>query len=307
MGVTHFPHGLASFGIPVIGTVFATGNVFFVDNGHSLASDNTSSGGHAVPFSSMDYANGRCTANNGDIVFVMPGHTETVTAAAGLDLDTAGVTWIGVGQGSARPTVNFTTDTGADMDVDAANITMYNFLFTGGVDALTGPIDVNAADFKMIHCETRDVTGQATDFIVTDANADRLLLDGWVHRGAAADGADSAINMIGGDDITIRNFDIYGNFDNGAIESITTANVRISIHDGSIWTEGAEDLAVVLLTGSTGRLGPNIYIRLQDDAANIDECIVGDALHYFDNIYIVNADAEKAMLTPITATTDAIV
>lgn len=40
----------------------------------------------------MDYANGRCTANNGDVVFVQAGHTETVTAAAGLDLDVAGVT-----------------------------------------------------------------------------------------------------------------------------------------------------------------------------------------------------------------------
>jgi hypothetical protein len=58
-----------------------------------------------------------------------------------------------------------TTATTADMDVDAANITVSNLLFTGGVDELAGPIDINAADFTMINCETRDVTGQAVDFI----------------------------------------------------------------------------------------------------------------------------------------------
>lgn len=307
MGLTNYPHGVASFGIPVIGTVFATGNVFFVDSGHSLAVDAKGHGTHARPFATMNYADNQCTANNGDIVFVMPGHTETVSAAAGLSLGTAGVTWIGVGFGNARPTVNFTTAVGADMDVDAANIVMYNFLFTGGVDALTGPIDVNASDFKFIHCETRDVTGQGTDWIVADANADRMLIDGWVHRGAAADGGDSALLMLGGDDIIVRNFEIYGNFDTGAIENITAAVVRIQIYNGYIWSAASEDLAIVLLTGGTGRLGPNIYIRLNDDAANIDECIVTDAGHVFDDVYIVNADAEKAMLTPRTATTDAIV
>ena len=119
---------------------------------------------------------------------VKAGHTETVTAAAGLALDVAGITIIGLGNGSNRPTVNFTTAVGADMDVDAANITISNFLFTGGIDALTGIIDVNAADFSMINCETRDVTGQMTDCIVADANADRMLIDGWAHRGAAAAG-----------------------------------------------------------------------------------------------------------------------
>ena len=96
------------------------------------------------------------------------------------------------------------------MDVDAANITVANLLFTGGIDALAGPIDINAADFSMINCETRDVTGQATDFIVTDAAANRLYIDGWVHRGAAAAGAETAISIVGGDGATVKNFWIDG-------------------------------------------------------------------------------------------------
>jgi len=292
-----FPGGLVGQGFLMAGTpITTTGNIFFVDSGGSNAADSPSHGGAPdKPFATWDYAVGQCTANNGDVIVLMPGHTETVTAAAGLALDVAGITCIGIGHGSDRPTVNFTTATGADMDVDAANVTISNVLFTGGVDALTGPIDINAADCRLLNIETRDVTGQATDFIVTDANADRLLIDGWRHIGAAADGADTAISIVGGDDIVIRNFDLYGNFDQGAIENVTTAAVRIQIHDGHIFTDAAEDLAIALVATTTGRVGPNIYIRLQDDAANITEAVAADDCQFFDPIYISNADNERGL------------
>ena len=297
-----FPNGLINQGLPVLNTY--GGNVFWVD---SNGGGNGNPGTYIKPFASIDYAVGRCTANNGDYIMVKAGHTETVTAAGGLDIDVAGITIVGLGNGSDRPTVNFTTVVGADMDIDAANITIQNFLFTGGADALTGPIDINAADCKLLNIETRDVTGQTTDFIVTDANADRLLIDGWIHRGAAADGADSAITIVGGDDIEIKNFNLYGNFDQGAIENVGTAAVRINVHDGYIWTEGAEDLAIVMAAATTGAIGPNIYIRLQDDAQNITEATVGAACHFFQPISLVNADGESSLFTNITASTDAIV
>ena len=260
-------------------------------------------------FATIDDAVGACDANAGDIILVMPGHTETVTAAGGLSLDVAGITIVGLGTGSLRPTVNFTTVVGADMNVDAANITIKNILFTGGKDALTGPIDINAADCKLIDIETRDVTGQATDFIVTDANADRLLIDGWVHRGASAAGADTAISIVGGDDITIKNFNIYGNFAVAAIENVTTAAVRINIGGGNgwnyIWTENAADVAVKLVATATGFVGPNIAARLQDDAANITEAFVGADAQFIQPIAIVNGDGESSMNTNIAASTDA--
>lgn len=312
MSLTHFPNGLTSFGVPVLGAgpMIVTGNVYFVDSGHAAAEDTPAGGTHDRPYATMDYANGRCTANNGDLVIVMPGHTETVIAAAGLDLDTAGVTWIGIGSGDNRPTVNFTTAVGADMDVDAANITMCNFLFTGGIDALTGPIDVNAADFQLLNCETRDVTGQATDWIVTDANADRLLIDGWVHRGAAAAGADTAITIVGGDNITIIPKFIDGNFAVAAIENVTTAAVNLQVFGSATYpayirNRNAVDVIVTAVATTTGRMGPFINARLTDNAANITEAFVGADMEFFQPINIVNADGESSMQTNITATTDA--
>lgn len=307
MGLTHYPDGVSSFGMPVLGgPLMTTGQVFFVDSGHSMASDSVGHGTVDRPYATINYAVGKCFANNSDHIVVMPGHTETISGASALLADVAGVTIVGVGYGAARPVLSFTA-TSSTFDVTAASLTMNNFLLTGDVDAIVTMMNVSAADCTLRNIETRDVTGQMTDCITSDANADRLLIDGWVHRGAAADGGDHALILNGGTDQEIKNFALYGNFDEGAIEAETAATVRTRIHDGLIWTEGAEDLAIIMLTASTGVIGPNLQIVLQDDAANIDECLVGDAMYYVDPIYIVNAVAEKAYLTPITASSDAIV
>lgn len=300
-----FANGVSIRGLPVLNSY--AGNVFWVDSG---AGSNGNDGSLNRPFATIDYAVGRCTANNGDIICVKPGHTETVTAAGGLALDVAGITLLGFSSGSDRPTINFTTAVGADMNVDAANITMINFLFTGGVDALTGPIDVNAADFSMLECETRDVTGQAVDFIVTDANADRLFISGWVHRGAAAAGADTAITIVGGDDITIIPKFIDGNFAVAAIENVTTAAVNLQVfgsgdYPAYIRTRNAADVIFTAVATTTGRVGPNLNARLADDAANITEAFVGADMEFFQPINIVNADGQSSLQTNITASTDA--
>lgn len=303
--MTSYPNGFAN-GVSireVPALVTFAGKVFWVDSNNG---SNGNKGTQSRPFASIDYAVGRCTANKGDVIMVMPGHVETVTAAAGLALDVAGIRLIGIGAGSNRPTVNFTTATTADMDVDAANITMVNFLFTGGIDALAGPIDVNAADFSLLGCEYRDVTGQATDVIIADANADRLLIDNYFHNGASAAGANSAIALIGMDNPVIRNFKIVGNFAVSAIDMRTTAVVDCDISDGYIWTKNAADLCIKdTITASTGKLGPNLFFMLTDNAANITESITAATCHQFDPIYVCNLAGEKAMLINTTASTDA--
>ena len=304
--MSNFPNGFAN-GISVRGMPLLSsypGKVFWVDSG--------APGGKGTferPMATIDAAVALCTANNGDIIVVKPGHVETVSAAAGLALDVAGIAVIGMGSGSMRPTVNFTTVVGADMNIDAANITIANILFTGGFDALTGPIDINAADCTLLNIETRDVTGQATDFIVTDDNCDRLMISGWLHRGAAAAGADTAITLVGGDDWIIENFWIYGNFAVAAIENVTTQANRVRIGGGVspnyIWTENAADVAITMKSDSTGFIGPNINVMLQDNAANITEALVGAAMQFMQPLNICNLAGESSMQTNITASTDA--
>lgn len=292
-----------------------SGSVFFVDSGGGGA-DATAAGTFEEPFLTMNYADTRAAANNGDVVFVKAGHVETVTAAAGLDLNTAGVTWIAEGVGASRATVNYTTAVGADMNIDGANITMRNFLFTGGIDALTGPIDVNAADFQLLDCEWRDVTGQVVDCIVADANADRLLVDGFYFQGALTAGSaaaetNSCIVLTGNDRPRIVNSTFVGRIGIACIECRTTAVVMlecmrckfVNLDNRVVGTAGVaiEDV----ITGSTGFIGPDIEIYLQTDGANITEAITGATFRLVDPIYVVNANNEKALLINWTASADA--
>lgn len=310
MGLTNFPHGVSSFGIPQIGAgafpFTTTGSVFFVHNGTGVNSPGRGTSPD-TPLASLDYAVGRCAASKGDVIYAMPGHVETVSAAGGLDLDIAGISIIGLGSGSLRPVVNFTTATTADMDVDAANVTIINVVFAAGVDALVAPIDINAADCSLFNIETRDTTGsyQTVDWIVTDANANRLKIDGWVHRGATDAGADSAISIVGGDGIWIDNFDIDGNLAVAAIETVTTdsTNLKIGCHSTAnyIRTRNANDIAITATSATTGAVN-NILIRLADDATNVTECIVGADMNYGLNIAVFNADGERAQAWDGTAT-----
>jgi hypothetical protein len=306
-----YPHGFAGGvnvrGLPLLNTY--AGNVFWVDSG---TGSNGNKGTFDRPFATIDYAVGKCTANNGDVIMVKPGHAETVIAAAGLDLDVAGITIIGLGTGSDRPTVTFSTATSADMDVDAANITVMNILFKNGINNLTAPIDVNAANFRMIDCETydNDTDKHCDDFILTDANADGLYIEGWVHNAQSGlTGAQTAISIVGGDNITIIPKWIVGDFATACIENVTTACTNLQVFGSAnfpayLRTENTADVIFTAVSTTKGRVGPFINARLQDDSNNITEAFVGADMEFFQPINIVNADGESSLQTNITASTD---
>lgn len=300
-----FGGGLTVQNMPILNAY--AGQVFWV---HS-AGGSTGAGTFNSPFSTLTAALARCVSNRGDTIMIKAGHAESIIAAAGIAITKIGVTIIGLGNGSNRPTFTFTTAAGADIDIDAANVTMQNLLFVAGVDALTGPIDVNAADFTMIGCETRDVTGsyQTVDWIVADAEADRMMILDHVHRGATDAGADTWLTVGGADDVTIVPRYIDANFAVAAIEN-TAAAANLTVygrgdHPAIMRNRNAADVIVTAHASTTGTQGPNIYARLADNAANITEAFVGAAMVFHQPISIANLAGEVGMQTNITASTDA--
>lgn len=304
MVMTNFPDGVSSFGMPVVGQGVPIARAYrFVC---STYGSNGNEGTLESPYATIDYAIGKCTASRGDTIIVMPGHTETVTAAGGIALDVAGVNIIGIGEGSIRPTVNFTTVVGASMTISAANCLVKNILFTGGIDALTNPISISAADVTLDGCEWRDVTGQATDVILTTAAANRLKIVNHRHDGATAAGGASAIAIVGGDRIRIENCRFDGNFSVGCIDIRTTATTDLEVTKVWARTRNAADIFLVdTITASTGMIGPDIHVFVNDHAANVTEALTGATMVYFQPINIVNLAGEVAMQTNIPATTDA--
>lgn len=303
---SNYPNGFAGGvtvrNVPVLNIY--PNKVFWVDSVHG---SDGNKGTFDRPFATIDYAVGMCTASVGDCIYVKAGHVETITAAAGLALDVAGITLVGLGNARNRPKINFTTAVGASMKVSAANITMSNFWFTGGIDALTGPINVDAADFTLTDWTYTDVTGQCTDCVLTTANASRMELANFEYDGDTAAGTNAAIAIVGGDGIKIHDFIMDGNFAVGGIDIRTTATTDLKVWNvPSFRTRNSADIFLVdTITASTGTVGPNLNLRLQDNAANITEACTGATFVYFQPINIVNLAGESSMQTNITASTDA--
>jgi hypothetical protein len=318
MPLTNFDNGITSFGIPVLGGggPFTTGNVFFVGSTVSSAVDSTSAGkGPDVPFATIDYAIGQCTANNGDVIIAMPGHSETISAAGGITADVAGVSIIGVGRGDDRPTISFTA-TASTYVVSAASHRLENVILTGDIDAVATMFSISAADCELINIETRDVTGQMTSCITTAAGADRLLIDGYVHRGAAAAGGANCLELDGANDgVTVRNFWIDGNFSTSAIVNGSGTMTNLSIYgdrQSYVRNRNSADVIFTAVATTTGNFGPNVNCRIADNAANIDEAIVGADMQFYGPIQIVNLDGESSFVSAVgtynagfTASTDA--
>lgn len=304
-----FADGVSIRGLPVVNT--HAGRVYYVNNSsvlplNGVGGSNSNDGSYLKPFSTIAYAVSKCTAGRGDVVMVMPGHVETVSTAAGLDLNVAGVSVVGLGNGSSRATVNLTA-TAAYVALSAANCSLVNVLITGGIDAVVKAVSVSAADCVISRCEVRDVTGQMTDGVVTTAAANRLKILNHVHDGAAAAGTNAAIALVGGDRIEITVNYMVGNFAVGGIDVRTTATTNLAVHDVVVFrTVNAADIFLIdTITASTGQIGPNINIRLQDNAANITEAITGATFVVMDPVYVCNLAGEKAMLINWTASTDA--
>jgi len=123
---------------------------------------------------------------------------------------------------------------------------------------------------------------------------------------AAAGGANSAISIGSSDDVHIHDCYIYGNFAVGAIDFRTAASARVNIHDCKIWTANAADIAIVdTITASTGFIGPNLYLMLAQNAANVTEACTGATFQYYSPILVTNLAGEQGMAIDITTTTDA--
>lgn len=250
-----FPQGLTIRGVP-IHTGFP-GQVFWVSNSTALlpsqrGGSDGNKGTFNSPFATIDYAIGQCTANRGDIIFVKPGHAETVSSAGAIAADVAGVAIVGLGVGSTRPTITFDTATTAAIAVSAANVALKNLILTANFADIVAPITLTTAKYFTLEGCYIKATATNMNFLnvidtdATTANADGLsVLDNkWIEPDLATL---SMVNMDG-----------------------TNADVQIS---GNFVQLGVNNNKAALLTIATGKICTNMQMldnrvyRLNTDTA----------------------------------------
>jgi hypothetical protein len=158
-----FKDGISIRGVPITQT--HPGKVFWVSNSSALlpnqkAGSDGNDGSFNAPYSTISKAISQCTASRGDVIFVKPGHAESITAAAGLILSKAGIAIVGLGIGGTRPTITFTTADTATITVTASNVSVQNILFVGGYLNVATCFSIAnaqvAKDFVVDNCEFRD-------------------------------------------------------------------------------------------------------------------------------------------------------
>ena len=277
----------------------STGERWYVDSGAAGAADSVGAGKDPdVPFKTLDFAIGQATANNGDIIYVMPGHAETITADSGVDIDVAGLKIIGLGWGGDRPTFTFDTAVTADFKLAAANTRVSNLLFLAGIDALTGPIEISAADCALIDCEYRDDGGnnyETTDVVLLLTAAHRCLIDGLrfvSDGGAGGTQIESVINLVSADECEIRNCFIMCDGAKGCIED-QTASKGLYIHDNHLESSHGNDICITLHADSTGEVSRNFCKILTD--TQVTWITTATDVGLFEN-YGVNLDGETGKI-----------
>lgn len=196
-----YPNGNEGIGQAMVASIADTSGVdttgrIFIVNGSAEANANEIRAifqsipypdGTPTVYGTLTLALAACVAGRGDLVYIAPGHTETTAAAAGINVNVAGVNIIGCGAGTSRPTFTSATSVAASFDVTAANVTIRNIVSVCGIDAQTAMHNVTATDVSFIGCEFRTNSGTvgAVLGILTAATSDRLTISGCRFLGPA--------------------------------------------------------------------------------------------------------------------------
>jgi len=280
------------------------GSTFYVNSSVTGAADTAGRGRTPnTPLNTIDFAVGLCTDSKDDLFIVGAGHTETIVADSGIDVDIIGVTILGMGRGARRPTISFTTDVGADFKLAAANVRIENLLFqNGGIDALASPIEVSAAHCEIVDCEYQDLNESNIDCLgvidVTSAG-DRVIIDGFVHIGTSDATVDCIAIAATATGPMIINCYITGTFTAGCIVlGNTTELVRVG-NNLLLNTHGIDVCISITTNTCTGFIYDNLMEIATD--AQLTAITVNNDCSLFDN-FLVNVDAESGVLQGTVST-----
>ena len=245
MSLTDFPNGLSSFGMPML--PMTTGDVFFVSS--DTGGDGNDGTSPDSPRATLDSAIGLCTADKGDMIVIMPGHTENIATASAITNDVAGINVIGLGNGSLRPKFSFTAAAATHV-ISAGNTLFKNIQWEANFADVAVGLDVSGVD---------NLTFEDCWFTEAGTNLNFLNL----------------IDLAtGADNFTIKNCDfIGGDASNDAFIS-GVAHSGFYISDSRFYANVAQTAAHGLIV-SSGNV-TNVEIKDCSFRSNVDGAIFID-------------------------------
>jgi hypothetical protein len=273
------------------------GEVFFVGSAVTGAADTAGMGRNPdKPFATLDYAIGKCTAGQGDVIYVLPGHTETFTATNGFDADVAGIAIIGLGWGASRPTFTL-DDTDAQVNIGAASVRVENLRFVAGISAVVAAVQVEGkTDVMFRNCEWYwgGVTGD--DLVLAlelEAGSHRAIIEGcrFLAEPAVA-GAAAAIKCTGkSDNVVVRQCEFMGDYSTACALG-DTASEGLMFLDNLVHNTDAAEPYLEVAAATTGVISGT---RGLAGGATIAANAVAAAMAHCEN-YVANTTGTIAII-----------
>jgi hypothetical protein len=288
---------------------YSTGTYFFVHSG--TGSDGNTGRTKDRPLATVDAAIGKCTAGKNDVIRVMPGHAETVTATS-IALDVEGISIIGSGNGLKRPTFTYGA-AAATITVSAANCTWKGCHFVGNFDNVAAAFTLSTAKDFRLEGNTFVDNSAALHFlsiVVTGATAnaaDGLAVVGNSWQGLALAPAafisvlgDLSYLYVADNFVNMASTDDEGSFLTLSSKVLLAAQILRNRHV----VVGATGATVgIFLTGSattcTGIVADNDVASLDTTTELI--ATAGTGLKYFRNYYTGTADASGKLWPVVDA------
>lgn len=232
-----------------------TGNVWFVHHGGTAAGGYTADG----PVTTIDGAINLAAAN--DTIFVLPGHAETITGAAAIAADVAGISIIGLGNGTTRPTITYGTNTTATAVVSAANVTIKGLRFVNNIDSLAVFLTVSENNCTIENC---DFIGASTKEVLNAIGITTTYDDTTIRgckfiqptdpAGTNGNAGTGCIYLVDSENVLIENCEFRGCWETAFVHNKTTAAANLWIRNcygyGSTLT--ADAVPFVLVSTATG-------------------------------------------------------
>lgn len=281
----------------------AIGNVFYVS---SLVGSATGSGfSPDNAFSTIALAVAACTANNGDVIYLLPGHNEGFGDAQ-LTINKAGIKIIGLGEGPARPRIDF-DHANASIDITASGVTLQGIDLLPSVTVVAIGIDINTlvtdTTLRDLRCLSGEDGAGVDEFVITvdiKVGCTRTTIEDCnfdLH--ASATGATHHVKLSGASDqIFIRNcyMKICGAAAVACIGGITTLSTRVFIENCVLVAD--DEPGIELLTGTSGVIR---NVDIFSDLATIAAATVADGMAHFRVRYVEVGNESDAVVKTASA------
>lgn len=220
----------------------------------------------------------QCRSGMGDVVFVLPGHVESISSADYASSLKAGTKIIGLGDGNLRPVFNWTV-AGSTFLFDVANVALHNCILnlcpSTGTVTVAAPITVSAAGCSITGCRIMfgvDATHLVTIGVTTTAGATDFTFNNECFSATAAE-CTTFLQLVGAVRLRLGG-KISGATSStgvGLVRFLTTASIDVVV-DGLVVrnNKAASIVAITGMAGVTGHMDNLLMITLAND--NLTNC-----------------------------------